>query len=229
MLTLNLSASPSVQFLARHLDVTDNTAWNLLRRMREQFSVICAQGNKCLRGQPVVVQHLRLWGMKTARGRHTVPINVLTVATGQNAFAYVMPKRHPADAERILDALGVKRHVYAGPVPGEVVLRLRGYTVEELTAAARTAHPELWRTLTYSIRFGLYLQYNLRRWPVSVRRSFLQHYLDEFVLRFNFAHDKATLFPLFMSSLGKVEYAEDWPRHFGRRRLDGDVSQMLPG
>jgi hypothetical protein len=77
MLTLNLSASPSVGFLARHLDVTENTAWNLLRKMREQFSLICVKGSRCLRGQTVAVQHVRFRKMQTARGRHTFTHSVV--------------------------------------------------------------------------------------------------------------------------------------------------------
>jgi hypothetical protein len=227
MLTLNLSASPSVQFLARHLDVTDNTAWHLLGKIREHFSQICAQGSLCLRDQTVAIKHLRLWKMRSARGRHTTPINVLAVATSQNAFAYVLPKRHRCDAEKVLDVLGVNRRVLSDIDPREFLLRMRGYRLDQLSVEDRSAKSEHWRAVTNCGRLGTYLQYNMRRWPLSVSRSHLQNYLAEFVLRFNFAHDKAMLFPLFMMSLSKVAYAQDWPRHFGRRRLDDDVPQVL--
>jgi hypothetical protein len=220
MLTLNLSASPSGGFLARHLDVSGNTAWHMLRKMREQYGRICAQGSKCLRGETVCVRHLSLRKMKTARGRHTLPLNVLAVATERNAFAYVMPRRHPREAEHILDALGVRRRLLCDIDPDAVLQGLRGYRLDLPGEADRAARSDRWAAVANCVRFGLYLQYNLRRWPVSVRRSYLQSYLAEFILRYNFAHDKAMMFPLFMASLGTVEYSEERPARFGRRRLD---------
>ncbi|HTM96412.1 MAG TPA: hypothetical protein VL100_11430 [Croceibacterium sp.] len=221
MLTLSLSASPRVTFLARHLDVSDNTAWHILRKLREQFACICAQGSKTLRGQAVFVKTLKIKNVQTARGRHTVPVSVLAIATDRNAFAYVMPRRHPADARRILDALGVPRTLSVYDVrPRDPLLAVQGYRLEHLTAATRNDDPARWRAAANGIRLATYLRYNMSRWPVSVRRSYLQDYLAEFVLRYNFAHDKAMLFPLFMTSLDRVKYNEKAPPNpaFPRRK-----------
>jgi hypothetical protein len=218
-LSFNLTASPSSLFLSRHLDIELSTAWDMLRRIRQQIGYINALGSQSLRGQTVFVDNIRLKNITSANGNRTKASNVLIVSTAANAFALAMPRRRAFYIREVLDRLGVARVLYAyldstdmtALAPG-----LRGYETRYLARSEDANSAEVCGAMANGRALATHLFCYLLKWPVVVRKSYVQHYLDDYVFRFNFAHDRSMLFPLFMLHVAK---GAKW-------RVDGEFGQQ---
>jgi hypothetical protein len=203
-LTFNLSASPSSSFLARHLEIDQATAWDMLRRIRGQISHLNAEASRRLKGQMVCVENLHFTNVLSAKGNRTRASNVLVVATEDQVFAYAIPRRKPYYFREVLDRLGVHPRLYTFDYDMKYFARgLRGYDVRLFTDVGDFDRPEMYDAFGNGRAFAFNLYGHLQKWPMKVRRTYLQHYIDDYAFRYNFVRDKALMFPLFLLSVAR--------------------------
>lgn len=212
MFGFNLSAFPSAGYLGRHLGIDPTTAFDMRRKIREQIAAICDQAAiTSLRGQSVFVQNHRFYKVLSAGGRNRSPTNVFVVSSRESAFAFVVKHRHPSLFRAVLDRLGVDREIYACDNDMDfrrVARKLSTYRVK-LIHPSKASSQEGWDCFSKGGALGVYLQSVHKKRYRKSNIETLQANLSEFVLRYNFAHDKGMLFPLFLMSLGRITYSDD--------------------
>ncbi len=207
ILILNLSASPSGAFLARHLGVptSGGKAWVKLLKIREHMAQICATASRSLRGHTVHVENLRLLHVLSHRSRKTRRVSVLVVSSATDVFAFHLPMRRPDYCQRVLDQLEVAPDLYTFDRDFAALgAGLKNYRVHVITPATEHEDPDVWRCFAKGRSFAVYLVRSFNKRYGFLTRKYLETYLAEFVFRFNFANDKAMLFPLFMSNLPRT-------------------------
>jgi len=230
VLILNLTASPSAGSLARHIGVNSETAWRILGKLRHQFSLICAQGKKFLLGKQVYVENLRFRNVLSSKGRKTSSTHVVVIAVKNNAFAFAIPRRHPFYYRQLLNDLGVKRDIFTYDFDfNRIGKKLDGFKVHLMERKEQDNSKDAWACFRTGRALDVYLTRSFRKRPVKVNRKYMQDYLSEFVFRFNFAQDKAMMFPLLITNLERVTYCDEAEARAKIERFDHRISRRLSG
>jgi hypothetical protein len=204
ILLLNMSGFPSAHVLARHLGVSSQCAFNMLTKIRRQVGVACQQGIRSLERRAVFVHHCYIRNVKTSGYRGTGKLSVLIMSDGQNVFGVTMKKRGHSEYRRIIRRTGCGQvHTNSIRIFGQLS-HISSIDAQLMQVATTHYPPQVREAHNLASSFAVYLQRSMRIIRVPVARDKAQLYIDEFVFRFNFASDKAMLYPLFLSSFTRL-------------------------